>query len=384
MKTSSSSFSIEQGKLILSVSTTGLLYAKPNDCSPLNNLTVDFSKSPVSQTSSIPPSTLKPATGWVESSEPDEHLKYIAENLCSVDPQQKHSLYCAFSYKDIPLFTEIAKLRPGIQVEVLFGPNSITGLYPEDLTSVQVVETLNRHYRGQSLLFRHYLEHYDMPNSILTAIQQNIDPDSILYIEVPDCSWFFDNASPLFAWEHHKVYFNNNSLNSLLATSSLNSIFNEILGDTIEPSICLIAKVASSSKSPHSSSNLEICNSNADVHLPLSRFSTYIKVWNDFFLCNDFDFMLYGISHNSDRFLQVTCSQSYFSAFLDDTSAKFGKYLAFSDIAISSYSLSNNTDKPLCIILGMHPRHHQSVKKRILEDSTVRNISVKSIFSTPV
>ena len=114
-------------------------------------------------------------------------------------------------------------------------------------------------------------------------------------------------------------------------------------------------------KSPHDQSD----NSLDTYPTFLNLFVSYIESWKKFFINCEYTCILFGVSHNSDRFLQLTSSQSFFSAIFDDTPTKAGCYLAFSGISITSYDTQLVSSKPLCFILGMHPRHHDAVKKHI-------------------
>ena len=186
------------------LSNTGILYSDPYVNPSTNNIEIDFNKYPVIQSSTFHPCVLKPPNGWVQSSEPDEHLDHIARSFLALD--HCFDSLCAFSYKDVPLYERICQYKPDLQLNILFGPDSLR-LYPEDLLSSQIMMQLQSSMKGNHC-FSALSEHYDHPNIILKSLFTKASKcSSSIYFEVPDCSWFFANGSPLFAWEQHKSFY---------------------------------------------------------------------------------------------------------------------------------------------------------------------------------
>ena len=204
--------------------------------------------------------------------------------------------------------------------------------------------------------------------------------NSFVYLELPDCSKFFSQGNPLFAWEQHRSYFTPDSINELLLQAQFHILSLQLHGHSIEPSICIIATAASESTAlsqSFSSDYLLSPQNTSSQKFSKDFFNDYISSWTRYLSTKSSPRFLYGIGHNSDRFIQLTNSYGQFDQLVDTSSSKQGLYLASSLRPISP-SIDCNSLAPCEIVMGVHHRSAQKVAKNL--KSKFVNSTIFTIF----
>ena len=370
----------------LSLYPTGLLYS----CDQRLNVTkydihIIEESHLIQQFNPVKMSVYKPPCGWTRSNEPEDHLDDIAEHLIS---HSCGSRILCFSYKDASLAQRIARLQTDICVDILVDPDvGLIRSWPEEISAESICDFLDGLSTEYNLfIMRHYLEHYCLPKVLLASLASFLaKTKSLFYLELPDCSKFFNQGNPLFAWEQHRSYFTSYSINELLLQAQFHILSLQLYGQSIEPSICIVAKSALESKvsSPSSAIDYSLTSQRSNLlNLLNHSFNGYISSWTRYLSTKSSPRFLYGIGHNSDRFIQLTNSCNQFDRFVDTSPEKQGFYLASSACPISS-TIDCDSSEPCEIILGVHHRSAYKVAQNL--KSQFVNSTLFTIFeSTPM
>ena len=191
---------------------------------------------------------------------------------------------------------------------------------------------------------------------------------------MPDCEKFIDEKNPLFLWEQHKVYFTDASINHQFNKSKISVAFGGCYGDSIEPSLCYLLCNQGKVNNIETNNNIAIMKNN------LEDLSKYTDKWNKYLKGLKRPKVLYGIGHNSDRFLQFTNTSRYFDYFIDSNPAKKDLYLANTEKEVSN-TIPLSSDCEVEIIIGVHDRNYESVSSKIKKEYPKAKIS--SIFCYP-
>ncbi len=274
----------------------------------------------------------KPKDGWTQSNEPEDHLDNVRNEICS-DNRLPESILC-FSYKDRTLANRLK--NNARKIDYLFDRESgIIGSFPEDYGTDYIKDSLISLYSKYDLvIIRHYLEHFQLPESLLTSLKKCLRDNGLIYIEVPDCSKFILEGNPLFLWEQHLSYFTSLSITELIKECGISKFNLRTYGEDIEPSISCFCYIEKSKIR-----NSKDCNDNKrlvdDFYMQLI-FSEYIEAWKKYFLISKRKKLILGIGHNADRFIQITNAYEHLDKIVDENINKHGKYLADLDKRITS------------------------------------------------
>jgi len=355
-------------------SSTGYLYTEPNSSQAKKYpLLVDATnKLYLSQINPVPLVNFKPADGWPQSNEPEEHLDDI-KTLIST--QINPSSILAFSYKDISLAKRISPEIP----DILF--DSSHGLIPYPVEdSLDLLSTLTTSLdkttsRYDLIICRHFIEHANNPLDILLLLKQFSHKDTLVYLEVPDCGKFIQCGNPLFLWEHHRSYFTYDSFLTFLQSAGCLPSWYKSFGTSIEPSLCTLFSFSDLTTLCHQHVQH---NSHA---IDESDFTYFINAWQSWFESHCYSTVIgYGVGHNFDRFLQFTSSYDYFHFMIDASESKSGLYLANSSLPIQSHFESSNPDS-VVFVLGVHDRHSLSASQYLM--TKYPSAKCFSIFGLP-
>lgn len=367
----------------LSLFPTGLLYSYSQRSNVHKyNLQIIQDSLLIEQSNPIDMSVYKPPSGWTRSNEPEDHLDSIAAKIIS---HGCGSRILCFSYKDASLAQRIAKLQPNVYIDFLVDPDvGLIKLWPEEISGEMIcsfLDSLSIEY--DLFIMRHYLEHYSLPRPLLASLASFLNiSKSLFYLELPDCSKFFIQGNPLFAWEQHRSYFTPDSINELLLQAQFHIQSLEIYGHSIEPSICIIATAAleaSELSQSFSSHSLLSPQNNSLLNFSKDSFDGYISGWISYLSTKSSLRFLYGVGHNSDRFIQLTNSYDQFDYLVDSSSCKQGLYLA-SCLCPISPSIVCNSLEPCEIVMGVHHRSAHKVAKTL--KSKFVYSSIFSIFNS--
>ena len=354
-------------------SPTGVLYRNQSHLQDTFTLKVDTKNKLIQQIDPLPNSLFKPFDGWKKTNEPEEHLDEIAEKIST---EVKNPKILCFSYKDESL---AKRLKPKNEKhDILFDEDyGIIKKSPDEISFIDFKKAINVQLQNYNLfIVRHYLEHFSRAEELLCSLAEEIKKieDIYAYIEVPDCGKFIQKKNPLFLWEQHKVYFTNASLRNQLNESKISIMHEGSYGSSIEPSLCyLVCK----------ENNNGIINTekeNSDIKNNLKKLNEYAKKWNEYLRKQKIPKILYGIGHNSDRFLQFTKTNRCFDYFVDGDLAKKDLYLAKTDKAIANY-IPLSHDCAMEIIIGVHDRNYEAVSTKVKTEYP--NARISSIFSYP-
>ena len=322
----------------------------------------------------IPFPLLKPKTGWSESNEPEVHLDRVANKITKSIKSIKNIL--CFSYKDISLANRLKEKHTN--VDCLFSTKSgLIGDHVENKTEEKICENLEElRIKYDLIIIRHYLEHFENIDQIMKKLNQNLNDRGILFLEVPDCSEFIRNKNPLFLWEQHRWYFTFRSLSYWLLNKGWNSIENYSEKYLMEPSLCYILQksdlVNDSINQLRDNPNKKKQNLNFEI------FNEYLDSWKQYIRNSVNKIAIFGIGHNSDRFLQLTNTKDQINFLIDDSPNKEGKFIAKCNIRISSNKKEIDPLKTL-ILLGVHPRNSEKFKNSLISKYNFKN--VYSIFN---
>ena len=356
-----------------SFSPTGILYRSKQNQLDRFVLKVDLKDNLIQQIKPLPNKLFRPNDGWKKTNEPEEHLNEIAEQISGEvrDPR----ILC-FSYKDESLAKRLTPERD--KYDILFDEEcGIIKRSPDEVTFTDFKNAIDRQLHNYNLfLMRHYLEHFIGAEKVIKSLSNsiNIIEGLYAYVEVPDCGKFIDERNPLFLWEQHKVYFTDASINYQFYKSKMSVAFGGRYGDSIEPSLCYLLCKQKKEDNKKTSNEITTMKNN------LGELSEYTEKWNKYLKSLKKPKVLYGIGHNSDRFLQFTNTSRYFDYFVDGNPTKKNLYLADATKRVSN-NIPLTSDCEVEVIIGVHDRNYESVSTRIKIEYPQAKIS--SIFSYP-
>ncbi len=357
-------------------SPTGNLYEDNKDSFSAETFELELSEENglLRQKNIIPFTLLKPETGWSESNEPEDHLDMVAIKITKSIKSVKNIL--CFSYKDISLANRLKEKNSNI--DCLFSiTRGLIGDHVENKTEEIIFESLKElKIKYDLIIIRHYLEHFENIDQLMRKLNQNLNDQGILFLEVPDCSQFISNKNPLFLWEQHRWYFTFSSLSDWLLNKGWNSIETYSEKYLMEPSLCFILKksdlVDDNIKKLSANTNKKKQNFNFEI------FDEYLNSWKKYIRNSVYKIAIFGIGHNSDRFLQLTNTKDQIHFLFDDSPNKKGKFIANCDIRISSNKKNIDPLKTV-ILLGVHPRYSEKFKNSLISEYNFKN--VYSIFN---
>ena len=334
---------------------TGKIYDKPIQVAS-GEFNISISSSNTHFFLEDPPkkSALRPDTGWIRSNEPEDHLDSLATTLLVNKPKR---ILC-FSYKDATLATRIVNLADSlITIDIAYDPYLTA--FPEDYEENQILYNLYANFSVNYydlVICRHYLEHFEQHNQILSEFISKLNTSGRLYIEVPSSEGFLSRSCPLFLWEQHVIYFTKNSFKKYLQMFGLHIEFFKAIGNNIEPSLCAVS-------SRRNTSGKKLMSINKDLVIP--DFSSYLKYFQEFIFSNSYRSSLcIGAGHNLDRFIQILKVHDQIDSIYDSSIQKIGRYLIKIKSPILEINYSDIRPNDL-IILGVHDRNIKSAKKHI-------------------
>ena len=317
-------------------------------------------------------STLRPDSGWIRSNEPEEHLDSLASILLVSNPKR---ILC-FSYKDATLAARLGSLsETPVTIEFAYAPNLTA--FPEDYEENQILYNLHANFSVNYydlVICRHYLEHFEQHNQILSELLSKVNTSGRLYIEVPSSEGFLSKSCPLFLWEQHVIYFTKGSFRKYLQQFGLHIEFFNAIGNNIEPSLCAVS-------SKRYTPEKELISINEDLVIP--DFSSYLKYYQELIFSNNYQRSLcIGAGHNLDRFIQILKVHDEIDLIYDSSIQKIGKYLIKIKSPILKINYSDIRQNDL-IILGVHDRNIKSAKKHIQSNLNFQPTFL-SIYETPL
>ena len=317
---------------------------------------------------------LKPDCGWLESIEPEDHLDE-ATNKIKKQLKNVRNILC-FSYKDVSL---ALRLEEKVNIDVLFSSkNGIFGSDFEDMEEITIFKNLKKlKTKYDLIIFRHYLEHFEDIDNIMDNLNENLNEDGICFLEVPDCNEFLKNKNPIFLWEQHRWYFTYHSLLNWLINSGWNKIESYSADYKMEASLCYLLR---KSKLIKFDLNIDTKSNKTKKIFDWEIFNDYIIEWKKFFRTVSSKIAIIGIGHNSDRFLQITSARDRVNYLIDDAIDKQGKFIAQCKIKITNDK--ELLDPKTIIILGVHPRSTEKLKKSLMSRYKLKEFY--SIFKKPL
>ena len=321
----------------------------------------------------IPLKIFRPESGWLESNEPEDHLDEVAfkikKNLKIID-----NILC-FSYKDLSLANRVKNENSNIDV-LFLNKKGLIGDNFEEMEEEKIFKKIRSLKTKYNLvIIRHYLEHFEKIQGIMNALKSKMNRESICFLEVPDCDVFIRNKNPIFLWEQHRWYFTYSNMFNWL------KIFGWVIFDSysvnykMEPSLCFYIRTAL--PIDRSKENKTKSYQNNESKISLELFDNYLKNWENYVKNSISKFAVIGIGHNTDRFIQWTNTRNRINYLIDDSSSKQGKFLAKCKIKITGNKEMFNRNT--IILLGVHPRNSDNLKKNLLKKYNVKNIF--SIFN---
>ncbi len=320
----------------------------------------------------IPLRVFRPECGWLESNEPEDHLDKVAFQLNKLNKTIDNIL--CFSYKDLSLANRVKNANSNI--DILFSTK--TGLFAnhfEEMEEEEIFEKIkNLQTKYNLVIIRHYLEHFENIEEIMSALRLKMSDESICFLEVPDCDVFIKNKNPIFLWEQHRWYFTYSNILNWLKNLGWEIVKSYSVNYKMEPSLCFFIRAPYSSIEKN---NLISFKDNKNI-LSFGMFNGYLKDWERYIKNSSNKLALIGIGHNSDRFLQWTNSKNNINYLIDDAGEKQGKFLAKCKIKINRNKeiLNQNT----IALLGVHPRNTEKLKVNLQKKFNLKNIF--SIFNS--
>ncbi len=358
-----------------SYNPTGILYKDLESAysAKTYKLEIKNEKGIIRQKEIIPLKIFRPACGWLESNEPENHLDKVAfeinKSFKTID-----NILC-FSYKDLSLANRV-KCK-NTKIDVLFSNKK--GLFKEHFEEMEEQEIFekisNLKTKYDLVIIRHYLEHFENIEEIMSVLRSKMLNKSICFLEVPDCNDFIRNKNPMFLWEQHRWYFTYSNILNWLKNFGWEILKSYSVNYKMEPSLCFFIRSSYSSNNKKAN-EIKVSKYNKKK-LSFKIFDEYLKGWENFIKNSSNKFALIGIGHNSDRFLQWTNSRNNINYLIDDASEKQGMFLAKCKIKITRNKeiLNQNT----IVLLGVHPRNSEIIKENLLKKYNLKNIY--SIFN---
>ena len=354
---------------------TGILY---NDLESAYSaktykLQIKKEKGIIRQKEIIPLKLFRPECGWLESNEPEDHLDNVAFEL-NKSFEKIDNILC-FSYKDLSLANRVKHINSNI--DILFSNKK--GLFAnhfEEMEEEEIFEKIkNLKNKYNLVIIRHYLEHFENIEEIMSALRTRMSHKSICFLEVPDCNDFIKNKNPIFLWEQHRWYFTYSNILNWLKNLGWEIVKSYSVNYKMEPSLCFYMRASYSSFLEKI--NNSILFKDSKDNLSFEIFDDYLKGWEKYIKNSSNKFALIGIGHNSDRFLQWTNSKNNINYLIDDAPEKQGKFLAKCKIKIKRDKeiLNQNT----IALLGVHPRNSENIKVNLQKKFNLKNIF--SIFN---
>ena len=357
-----------------SYNPTGILYKDLESAYSAKSYKLDIKneKGIIRQKKIIPLRIFRPANGWLESNEPEDHLDKVAFEINKTFKMIDNIL--CFSYKDLSLANRVKHNNSNI--DVLF--SNVKGLFTnhfEEMEEAEIFERIrNLKTKYDLVIIRHYLEHFENIEEIMSVLRSKMSNKSICFLEVPDCNDFIRNKNPIFLWEQHRWYFTYSNILNWLKNFDWEIVNSYSIKYKMEPSLCFYLR--SSHNTLKKKDNIAKYNNNK---ISLEIFDDYLKGWEKYLKNTSNKIALIGIGHNSDRFLQWTNSRNNINYLIDDASQKQGLFLAKCKIKITKNKeiLNQNT----IVLLGVHPRNSEKLKLNLFKKYNLKN--VYSIFNNP-
>lgn len=354
---------------MIETNPTGILFKKRR-YSDVDKLKISIKKREqvLYQESDFDFSMLRPRNGWIESNEPEEHLDEISQDIeCELKSKESRKVLC-FSYKDASLACRIEGLtRKIVNTGYLISkrPNTIIYGHPEDYVDKNFEEIASTDEKVDLVICRHYLEHFHEKSKVLRGLNKYLRKDGYMYIEVPDCEEFLNRRNPLFLWEQHKIYFTSKSLKQYIKENGYEIVWQKKMGESIEPSICALIRkknnYSSAKENKMQAKNIEGIDNTANIEKMISE---YKSKWTNRLCQKRKSVVIYGVGHNTDRFLQYTNIYKYIDHIVDGNPEKQGLYILNYDKQIESDKILHEIEAPV-IICGCHDRVFGSIAKKL-------------------
>ena len=305
------------------------------------------------------------------SNEPEEHLDRIASIISNL---KRNNILC-FSYKDESLVDRLIAMNPArdLRIETLYRDRDNKYFsYPEMESEENLIERImSKKNKYDLIIMRHYIEHYVEFDEICNQLRDKLTDEGIIYLEIPDCQNYIDKNNPLFLWEEHKKYYTKSGFINNINRVGFEVIISEKHGHGIEPCICVLAQKANKRYGE------KYNNANREIVAKLAKAQEDFKhKWQKSFDKHGNSIMLLGITHNSDRFIQITGTGERITKLLDNDKHKIGKYLSSQKRLIENQW--ENIEKNGLYILGMNDRYHETIRRKLIE-AGVSNYNIKYI-----
>lgn len=196
------------------------------------------------------------------------------------------------------------------------------------------------------------IEHMSDPVGSLRAMLRHLNPEGILYLELPSADWIFDHQALFDIHLQHQQYFTNNSIRRCISECGAKIVDTRALfgGRDIGFSIGLSQK-------------LETFRSHGNFQL---RSGGLVSTLNYLLRQNDLEFALYGVGAGSQAFLGWFPEMPIVNAF-DDTPEYWGNEIYSSKKRVSVLKPETHQLRHSNQLLITSYLHDVNIAKRLLE-----------------
>lgn len=322
---------------------------------------------------------LNPKYKWLNCYEPEKHLDKFVTDIIKLNILKKNQKLFFFSFKDKSLAQRFKN----------FGFNNLKFLNPiKDLKIKKkffLIENIQYYFtkkgwnlkhlqnRYDFVFARHVFEHTFNINIFFKNLISLLKNDGYLMLEIPDCSRALKYGDPTMYWEEHNYYFSKESFEITLKKFQYEIIYLKKFKDSLEN--CLVAVIKKKKK------YYEIFQENhrnylKNYYLLLSKNINETKKYFKYLNIKG-NIAIYGASHLSITFIEMTQINKMISLVIDDDKNKKGLFLPNSNLKINTFNSIKDLDISF-FFLGLNPNHHQSVIKKI--NLTYPKSKIFSIF----
>jgi hypothetical protein len=232
-------------------------------------------------------------------------------------------------------------------------------------------------YAGDLFIARHVLEHLDQPMKFLEILAEAIQQgaEALLYIEVPNAMYAFEDLSIWDIIYEHPSYFSKHSLAHGLKISGFDILeLDMAFGDQF---LYAVAKIKDESTERSEDFELQVGEIISKLEAFKSTYHAVIQKWevtlNDY-LCKNKRIVVWGAGSKGVTFLNIFRKLNAFEFMVDINPRKWGKFIPGTGQLVVSPDFLTEYHPDLIII--MNPIYEQEIETMVKDLGLNPDVSV--------
>lgn len=318
----------------------------------------------------LPASKLQPLYKWITYSEPEKHLKVLANTLINLPDINKQSVIGGVSFKDDSLLQLMrqkgVKKIWRINRHDLNLRNPLAGIetIQKKLTPKTAEKISAKYGKSDIIIARHFLEHTASFTKSLEALKQLITPKGYIVMEVPDCQRAIKQCDYTTVWEEHMLYFTSSTFKNSFSFAGCSLIEFKKFPYPLENVLVGIVQPSKDTQ-PRLLSKITLEKEKAQIQAYSGNFSEKrkkLKLFLTAYKKNKGDIAILGAGHFACAFINFMQIKKIIGFIADDNPQKQGLFMPGSKIPINGSPSLLEKNIKLCL-LSVDPHKEDKILK---------------------